>query len=81
MKDELRRDLAIAGLALAIILLMPTIIMPLVAAAAAETGIGLVAFGGVAYAIWASTCLYDAYTHDIGGAAKLDCTLGLIGVL
>ncbi len=79
IKKEMRRDMVIAGLALAVILLMPTTIMPLIAAAAAETGIGLVAFA-VAYAFWAGSCLYNAYNHNITGA-EIDCVIGFIPVL
>jgi len=69
-----------AAVTLAAIILMATfpIIPMLVAAAAAETGIGLVAFA-VAYSFWAGSCLYEAYTHNIE-AAEIDCIIGFIPV-
>ncbi len=75
----MRRDMAIAGLALAVILLMPTIVIPLAAAAAAETGVGLIAFG-IAYGFWAGSCLYSASTHSTTDVL-IDCVVGFIPVL
>ena len=80
MKEEMRKDIAIAGLALAILLLMPTIIMPLIAAAAVGPGgLALVAFWA-AYAFWAGSCIYAGVTHDVNGAF-VACALGMIPVL
>jgi len=76
---DLGGDIALAILALVTLVLMPTVILPLVSAAAIETGIGLVAFW-VAYAWWAGACLY----YSAAGKATdafISCVIGFIPVL
>jgi hypothetical protein len=74
------REIKMAAVALATIILMATfpIIPMLVAAAAAETGIGVVAFF-VAYSFWAGSCLYDAYAHNTQDVI-MACVIGFIPV-
>jgi len=76
---DLGGDIALAILALATLVLMPTIILPLASAAAATTGIGLVAFWA-SYAWWAGSCLYYSATGKATDAF-ISCTIGFIPVL
>ena len=78
IKNLDKKDVALAIIALLLMVSTPTAILPFVSAAAATTGIGVVAFW-VSYTIWAGLCLYESITDPTG--AFISCTIGYIAVL